>query len=752
LFPIPTKIPIKNIYTLFLIIVSFSLNAQELAKPDPKKLTAAGILMDSLLDISYELFTQGAYKESFELNIKTLKIALEEEDLLYTSKAYGYLGYDYLNQGDTIVAIENFKKAHKFAIKLEDPTILANTYGDLASIYSFDSSKDKISKEYTLKAIETYEATKDTLGLQYIYHNYADALKEKGQWDEVKPILDLLNSKKFKAYTTDVYRASIDNMMAQYYYNNGNCIKADSLLLNVISICKKSGLKRELEMAYDYYSRSLAIQEKHDEAFQNRLKYEKIHEANLKEKNAIENNRIAATFQIDQYKKDLAKSEAESQLQEEKMRNKTFFNYGLIALSLVAILGLFFTFNLSKKRKQLNQALKEKNKLYLDEKTKTEKLARAKSDFFSTVSHELRTPLYGVIGLSTILLENNKEASIQEDLKSLQFSADYLLALINDVLQINKIDSKQIENEQLDFNLRDLIERIVTTFEYMRRQNRNVINVHLPHDTPFLLYGNAIRLSQILMNLIGNANKFTENGIIDISLTIRKIDADRISLAFSIKDNGKGIAQNKKEHIFEEFKQGDSHSYNYQGTGLGLPIVKRLLKISGSDIHLESEIGQGSIFSFELDYPIIQKATPQNNVRYQPVPLDTTVLKGKNILIAEDNRINQMVTKKILEKDGVLCTIAENGQEAVDAVKIKHYDLILMDVNMPVMNGLEATKLIKRDHHIPIIALTAVEIAEMRQSILDAGMDDIIIKPYDVSTFKRVIIKNIQNQKARYSV
>lgn len=744
-------IPIKNIYTLFLVVVSFSLNAQEPATPHPQKITAGGILMDSLLYRSYDLFTQGAYKESFELNIKTLKIALEEENLLYTSTAYGYLGYDYLNQGDTIVAIENFKKAHEFAKKLKDPTVLANTYGDLASVYSLDPTKDKISKEYSLKAIETYKATNDTMGLQYIYHNYADALKEKEQWEEVKPILDLLNGSMFENHMNTIYRASIDNMMAQYYFNSGNCIKADSLLLNVISLGEKNGLKGELEVAYNYYSHSLAIQEKYNEAFQYRLKYEKVHETNLKEKKAVENNRIAATFQIDQYKKDLAKSEEESQLQRAKMQEKTFFNYGLIALSLLTILGLSFSYNLSKKRKQLNQALKEKNKLYLNEKTKTEKLARAKSDFFSTVSHELRTPLYGVIGLSTILLENNKEQTIQEDLKSLKFSADYLLALINDVLQINKIDSNQVDNEQVDFNLRDLIERIVSTFEYMRRQNKNIINVHVPHDMPFIIYGNATRLSQILMNLIGNANKFTENGIIDISLIVKKIDADQIRLAFSIKDNGEGIAQNKKEYIFEEFKQGDSHNYNYQGTGLGLPIVKRLLKISGSVIQLESEVGQGSVFSFELDYQIIQKATPKKTITYQPAPLDTSVLNGKNILIAEDNRINQMVTKKILEKDGVRCTIAKNGQEAVNAVKTKLYDLILMDVNMPVMNGLEATKLIKRDHDIPIIALTAVEIAEMRQNILDAGMDDIIIKPYDVSTFKRVIIKNIQNRKAKYS-
>ena len=730
----------KAPYSLIIIVLTFWAGITT-AQNDSTKLDVK--LMDSLFEKSYNLFSEGNYVESFEMNIKTLKIALLVKDDVYTSRAYGYLGYDYLNQGDTIEALKNFNLAHDIAKKLNNPSTLANTYGDLSSIYSLNPKTKNIARKFTLKAIDTYKATNDTLGLQYIYHNYADALNDSGRFTEMKLVIDKLNGAMFDKYDEPLYRSSIHNMTANYYFHSGDYKKADSLVTAAISLSRDLGFNDELQRSYELYSKSLKAQEKYKEAYETRLKYEKVFQLRAKEKAAIENNRLAAAFKNDQYKRDLEKSKAESELQEKQIRNKTVFIYALIGIAIIATLGLYFTFKLSKKRKQLNKALKDKNAQYLHQKTKTEQLARAKSDFFSTVSHELRTPLYGVIGLSTILLENNKEKDAEDDLKSLKFSADYLLALVNDVLQINKIDSDKIDNEEVDFNPCELIEKIVATFEYMRKQNKNNIIINLAENLPFLVKGNATRLSQILMNLIGNASKFTENGLIEITVTTDLLTNNKIKLGFSIKDNGEGIAQDKKEYIFEEFKQGDSLSYNYQGTGLGLPIVKRLLNLSGSDVNLETELGKGSTFSFDLIYEIIAEENHPECLSKKSYIADTDILKGKHILIAEDNRINQMVTKKILEKDGVICTIVENGKDAVDSMQHNTYDLILMDVNMPVMNGLDATKIIKETYSLPIIALTAVEIAEMRQSILDSGMDDIIIKPYDIKVFKNVIINNI---------
>jgi CheY-like chemotaxis protein len=326
----------------------------------------------------------------------------------------------------------------------------------------------------------------------------------------------------------------------------------------------------------------------------------------------------------------------------------------------------------------------------------------------------------------------------------LKFSADYLLALINDVLQINKIDSENLDHELTSFDIRELVGTISSSFEYMRIQNNNSIHIEISNKIPQLIKGNSIRLSQILMNLIGNACKFTENGNVYIIAEETFKDNDIIKVRFSIKDNGIGIAKEQQNIIFEEFSQLESNNYSYEGTGLGLPIVKKLLSASNSQIELESEQGKGSIFSFEIDFELVEHMI--NPV--EPIELDTEILLGKKVLIVEDNRINQIVTKKILEKNDIRCTVVENGEKAVKIVKERKFDLILMDINMPVKNGIEASKEIRAfNSSIPIIALTAVEIEELRTNIYFAGMNDIIVKPYDVTKFIETIIRNISSPK-----
>lgn len=731
---------IKNIFIFIFLCFSVAVGGQNTSKE--KNISKnIGKEIHSILDKAYSLHVQKKFKESFQLNIKALQLALENENDKYTSEAYGALGIGYRNQGDTIEVRKNFELSHKYALKSNDLKCLANSYNNLASLYYTDEKKAYLSFKYANKAIEIYKEMNDTLGLQYLYNNQAIFLEQQKRYDEMLVYLDLLRSDMFKE--TNYLKCNNDLLRSSYYTSRFDYKKADSLILGVIKLCKKVNIPVRLQDGYDEYSKSLERQHRYKEAYKYRLLYEEVLKSNNEKKAAAEYDRIAAAFQVDQVKKDLQKSEADILIQEEIVRTKTLFNYILIGVSFIALLGLFFVYQLSKKRKQLNKALQLKNSQFLIEKTKSEKLARAKSDFFSTITHELRTPLYGVIGLSTILLENNKDKDNQEDLKSLKFSADYLLTLVNDVLQINKIESNNAKDEQIDFNPGKLLEKIVSTFEYMRKQNKNVINIHLPSNLPYTISGNATRLSQILMNLIGNANKFTENGVIDITIITKKINDNIATLGFSVKDTGEGIADNKKDHIFEEFKQGDSYSDNYQGTGLGLPIVKRLLNLSNSDIRLNSKLGEGSEFSFDLDFKIIEKVDKNKIESQVPIILDQHHLKGKHILIAEDNRINQIVTKKILEKDGVICTVVENGKEAVKAMNTGSYDLILMDVNMPVMNGLEATKIIKQSYNIPIIALTAIEINEMRQEVIDSGVDDIIIKPYDMEVFKSLIIKKI---------
>jgi len=241
-------------------------------------------------------------------------------------------------------------------------------------------------------------------------------------------------------------------------------------------------------------------------------------------------------------------------------------------------------------------------------------------------------------------------------------------------------------------------------------QNDNKIHIKISKNIPELIRGDSIHLSQILMNLISNACKFTENGEITIKAETQFTKDSKSSIKFTIKDTGMGIAKDMQDSIFDEFSQVNTHSYNNSGSGLGLPIVKKLLALSNSTIHLESELGKGSIITFALSFEVIKEYVDKPT----PIAINSKILIDKKVLIVEDNRINQIVTKKILEKNGIICTIAENGQIAIDKIKENTYDLVLMDINMPVKNGIEASKEIRKfNKTIPIIALTAVEIEEI---------------------------------------
>jgi CheY-like chemotaxis protein len=244
------------------------------------------------------------------------------------------------------------------------------------------------------------------------------------------------------------------------------------------------------------------------------------------------------------------------------------------------------------------------------------------------------------------------------------------------------------------------------------------------------------------MNLIGNACKFTENGHVYISVKSLSVNESLATIQFTIKDTGIGISKEKHESVFDEFSQVESLNYSGNGSGLGLPIVKKLLAKSDSDITLESDLGKGATFKFTLTFETLKEAFNKPT----PIKIDSNILVGKKILIVEDNRINQIVTQKILEKKDIICSIAEQGDEAIAKIKANHYDLVLMDINMPIKNGIEASKEIRKfNKTIPIIALTAVEIEEMRNNIYMSGMNDIVVKPYDISKFIDVIIKNISS-------
>ncbi|GAB5398628.1 MAG: ATP-binding protein [Aureisphaera sp.] len=696
-----------------------------------------------LVDSSNAYYLNGDYKASLGVNIELLKNALISNKSDYIYKGYRHLGYDYMALNDSILALESFNKAGKFAKVVQNDTAMAITYMDLANINSNLYNKTDLALVYHNKSIKGFEKLKDSVYLAKAHYNKIITALEAKKYNQA--FLSLVKIKKLVKHDPHpAFPITVEALFGQYYLEKENYQMADIYLSRAMEWAEKENFTVELENIYYDFSESLAKQGRYDEAFEMRKKYEEQFENNILKMTSEEVEAMSAKFQVNEYRRGIMEAELQNKLQAEKVRSNALFNKILIATSVGVISLLIILWFAFRRRKQLVLLLQEKNQAYLQAKEQSEKFAAAKSNFFSTVSHELRTPLYGVIGLSTLLMENDDLKAHEKDLKSLKFSADYLLALINDVLQINKIDSNNLEDSHSVFNLKELLETIVSSFEYMKIQNNNLIKIYVDSEIPNRVSGDPLRLSQILMNLIGNAVKFTENGLIKVSARPKQISKNHVEIEFEVADNGIGIAQDKIGSIFDEFAQAASQEYNYQGTGLGLPIVKKLLSLSDSDLEVESELGKGTSFTFALVYDVAQSAKQEEEDA--SLLIDVKALEGKQVLIVEDNRINQIVTQKILEKDGVICTVAENGQSAVSLVQSKKFDLVLMDINMPVMDGIEASTVIREfNQYLPIIALTAVEIEEMRHRIYQAGMNDIIVKPYDVNQFTLTILKNLRH-------
>lgn len=728
------------IFSIFFIFSAYASNAQSDGTSNSLIQEELTEKAEVLIDSSSFYYSQGKYVESIKANVALVKIGLEIDDPKYLYRGYRYLAYDYIIMGDTLRAKENFMNAQRIA---QDGGVIAfeaENQMDLANLCASSNDNHTKAIKYYKRSIELHIEANDSIGLAKAYYN-AVVSGVSHKKDQAFVLYCLEAFENFKHLMAPIYSLAINYQWAAYYLNIGEYEKAIERCNKIIDHPDAEDFPVELTNAYAHSSEAYEKLKNYKKALELNKNFQEFLSKDTQVIREAQSKAISAEFEVEKYQSEALNEKEKSKLQAEITNNKNKLNNILIVLCLsgfMLIIGLFVAYS---KRRDLNLALIKKNEEYLKAKEKSEILVKEKSKFFSTVSHELRTPLYGVIGLSSILLEDPQLKSHQKDLKSLKFSADYLLALINDVLQINKIDSDNLQNEVSSFNIRDFINSIATTFEYMRIQNKNELCLEIDQKMPTYLKGNVVRLSQILMNLVGNALKFTENGIITISLSLQEVTAQEDYIVkFLIKDTGIGIPKDKQATIFNEFTQVESLKYTYQGTGLGLPIVKKLLQASGSEINLVSILGKGTAFDFILPFEKVTDKVEKEIER----PLNQFCLKGKNILIAEDNRINQIVTKKILERKGVHCSVAENGEEVLSLLKNNTYDLILMDLNMPVMDGLETTMTIRKcNNSIPIIALTAVELLEVRNKIYEAGMNDIIIKPYDDQKFTQIILKNL---------
>ena len=682
-------------------------------------------------------------------------------------------------RGDYYNAKENLKKALEIASKLDDKIsqgVINTKIGKLQ--FLVNEPKKALSSLTKAISIQREIDDKVNLGLTYnirgvIHSNLEQYTAALEYFKNAEFSFDKQNSEK---YLADVYLNQ-----AQVYLKLNQIDKAQSKLENSIVKAKKYQQNRVLSTSYIknaqvYFAKTeynlaldqaktgldIALENKNtsnindayltlSKIYQSKEQYKSAHlylnkhlnltdslktvsKAALSSKSNPSQIRYVESPENEQLINQPTEEEAEGNL----ARITTILSISLITILSLLTLSLYKNNNI---RLRTNNMLQIKNDELIVAKEKAELASKTKANFLSTVTHELRTPLYAVTGLTNLLLDEKPKEKQIPHLKSLKFSGDYLLTFINDILQINKIEANKVELDPEDFNLKTKIENVIAALNNSAHNNNTQIHFEYEKDLPENYIGDQLKISQILINLLGNAIKFTQDGDIWVKVKHKTVNKNLYNLQFEIKDNGIGISQEKQNQMFESFSQGSIQiNRKYGGTGLGLSIVKGLIKILNGKISLESQLGKGTSFFFELPLKHVQpkrkKEIPKESKHIENIKaLD---LENIKILVVEDNKINQMITKKILTKMGLGCDIVDNGEDAVEMVKNTDYNVVLMDIHMPGISGLEATKRIRDfNKELTIIALTAVTLEDKMHEFDEAGFDDIISKPFKQETFEK---------------
>jgi signal transduction histidine kinase/CheY-like chemotaxis protein len=445
------------------------------------------------------------------------------------------------------------------------------------------------------------------------------------------------------------------------------------------------------------------------------------------------------------------KKQEHQRLFQEKLRISLaifcFILLGALCISLLfahKVRMLFFSY-----RQRLEASNRELVKAIDDARTAT----LAKSEFLAKMSHEIRTPMHGVIGLTELMLETEMSTRQADYMRKILYSSRSLEAILNDVLDFSKIEAGMMRIEQVPFNLPDLFDKLMLMFSEHSRRKNIVLSLSLSPDLPQQVVGDPVRLHQVLANLIGNAVKFTEAGQITVQAATARRSDTQAEINFSVEDTGIGISPDQLPQLFESFKQADnSTARKYGGTGLGLTISKNLVNLMGGDLTVASEAGVGSTFSCSLLFQL----PVQQNSSLAADSADMTAsamrrIRGARILLVEDNLINQQVAQEILAKADLRVRTVSNGAEAVTAVSEENFDAVLMDIQMPVMDGYEAARKIRQElgkTELPILAMTAHAVSEERDKCFRMGMDDHIAKPVSRSVLFKVLTRWIRQRPA----
>ncbi|WP_281299360.1 tetratricopeptide repeat-containing hybrid sensor histidine kinase/response regulator [Flavobacterium limnophilum] len=728
----------KIFILLFLLLNSFS-NYSFAQTKTPSKAEIKKLAKKAVADLN-----NADFEESISTSRQVLHYATKIGDNYLIAVSYNTIAANLDQISEYDKAIFYYNKGLSHANKTNNNSIKNFINNNLGNVYCFEKKQYTKGINYYKKSLEYSQKDADTSQIVFTKLNIAWAYFDIGQFEKGYPYLEFLNkyNAKFGAESTNVIQNMLNGM---YYGHKGENPKAESYFLKAIALGKSGDQKSDLSYSHQEYSKFLLKNKDYKKAYENLDLYNKITEHLYNDEKINKADIAGVHLELDEYKREVDKIEIEKNLQAQSLKKSRIIVVLFILALNVLLLLLYSLYKNYKFKKKANKELTLANQELLIAKEKAEEASLLKTQFVSTMSHELRTPLYGVIGITNMLLDEHKELANSPHLSSLKFSARYLLSLVNDILHINKIEENRIVLENLAFNVSDEINMIKKSLSFIAQNNNDKIAVKVDPNIPEYLIGDKLRLSQILMNLVGNALKFTKNGKVIITANLVEVKNKSHYIEFKIEDNGIGIATVDQDKIFEKFVQVGRNDNDYQGTGLGLAIVKRLLTLFNSYITLESKVGVGTTFKFTIafDHDPVKTKEIINNIK-----VDLSSSQIFKILVVEDNKINQTITKRIIEKNNCSCIMVDDGFQAMEILGKEVFDVVLMDINMPLMNGFETTRKIRlKGIKTPIIALTAFAKDEIIEEVISAGMNDIMVKPFEPLKLFKII--NDQINKTR---
>lgn len=687
----------------------------------------------------------GDFEKSLLISRIALRKAILSRDNVLIAENYNNVAANFNALAEFDKAIFYYKKALNYANLTQNDTIKQRVNNNLGNMYCFEKKKFDTGIFHYKKAIEYSKKISDSSQLAFTTLNLTWALFDIGKFKEGEEGLKLINS-YYKNHRNNLTVVVLKMLNGMYYNYKNEDLKAAVFFNEAIRLGEQLNEKSDLSYAHLEYSKLLLKLNDYKKAYENLEAYTRLNEDIYAEEKLEKANVEGINFQLDEYKRTIDKIENEKDLQFQSLKKSRIIVLLFIIAIFVLLLFLNSLIKNNKFRLQSNADLLLANEELIIANKKAEESALLKTQFVSTISHELRTPLYGVVGIADLLLEEHKELSKSPHLNSLKFSARYLLSLVNDILQINKIEENKIVLDKMIFNLSDEFHMIKNSLSFIAKKNNNSIHIDIDPLIPESLIGDKLRFAQILMNLVSNALKFTKNGKIEIIARQIKVEGAIHSIEIKIKDDGIGIATFDQNKIFDKFVQVGRKELDYQGTGLGLSIVKRLLELFGSDITVESELGMGTVFTFSIDF---EYNSMKNNEIISDIQVDLISNQMFQVLVVEDNHINQMITRKTIERNNYSCKVVDDGFKALEILEIEEFDIILMDINMPLMNGFETSKRIRlMGIQTPIVALTAFDKNEITDEAIMAGINDIIVKPFESIQLFKVLNSLIMKSKS----